>query len=96
MCTANEVALEDTVNGARLFTFTASGTFRVIDSSKVVNDLYSTVRTGALTFTASYTAVFTSLTNLSAFIMAAAKNSYALGILYQMNNSFESENPLMP
>ena len=74
MSTADKVAEVYTLNRANLVTLSASRTFIIIDSSKIVNNLDRALRTSLLTLHASYASVRANLTNLSTLIMAGAFN----------------------
>ena len=85
MRSANEVSCVYTLDGAYIVAGSASGTFIVINNCKIVINLDSPLGTGALAFTAAYTAVGANLTNLRALVVAAALNNNSLAVVYQVN-----------
>ena len=85
MCSADEVALVDTVNRTSRCARTAAGTLIVVDNSEVVYHLDSTNRTGLLALATGDTAVLTALANSRTLIVVRALNNDALGILDKMN-----------
>ena len=87
VCTANEVALVNTVNGANLTALAAGYTLLVVDNSKVVNDVNCIGRTVLLALSARNTAVKTELTNYSALIVVRALNDNRVRILNKVNYS---------
>ena len=87
MCSADEVALVDTVNGTSRCTRTASGTLIVIDNGEVVDHLDSTHRTGLLALAAGDTAVLTALADSGTLIVVRALYYDALGILDKVDDT---------
>ena len=77
MRSADKATLVDTVNGASLHTLTAGGALLIVDNCKIVYNLDSAELTGALTFTATDTAVFTILSRSCALITIGAFNNNA-------------------
>ena len=87
MCAADEVALVNTMYGASLDTFTATGALIIIDGREVIYNLDSAVGTGLLALTAGDTAVLTALSNCRALIVVRALYNNALGILDKVNDT---------
>ena len=86
VCSANEIIFMDTVNRANLYAFTATGTERIINSSKIVFNLNCTVRTSLLALHATDTTVRAYLTGDRTLIVIGALNDYLDGIINKLNN----------
>ena len=80
-----KVSLVDAFDGADLAAFAAIDAFFVIYRSEVILNDYCTRGTGALAFSAGYTAVFAELTNFSAFIMIVAGDDHPSRVAYKVN-----------
>ena len=87
MCTANEVALVNTVYGAYLAALAARDALIVVDHRKIVNDVYSVLGTSLFTLAASDTSVKAELADYCALIVVGALNDYSLSISYEMDYS---------
>ena len=83
MRSANEVVFIYTMNRASILTSATAGTLAVIDGSKVVYNLDSTLGAYLFALSASDTANGAILANLRAFVMVRALNDNSRSISYK-------------
>ena len=86
MSSANKVTFVYAVYRTNLYTRTATGTERVINSSKVINYGDCSVRTGLLTLHTTYTSVRAVFAGDCALILVRALYGYTDCISYEVND----------
>ena len=86
MRSANKVALVDTVNRANLTAGAAARAFRVVDGSKVIDNLNCSLRTALFALTAGNTADKAGAAHLCALVVVTALYNDTGGVLNERNN----------
>ena len=87
MRSADEVTLVNTVNRANRCAYSAVGAKRIVNSRKIVNNLYRARRTVLFALHTADTAVFAILACIRALIVIRALNYHSCGVVYELNNS---------